>query len=75
MHPVNLVKDAALRLLEDDRQFRAAVQQGIKDADRGEFVEDAEMDARVKRAPLLYDDVCVWAWHIPIVRPKLGPAS
>jgi predicted transcriptional regulator len=52
MHPVNLVKDAALRLLEDDRQFRAAVQQGIKDADRGEFVEDAEMDARVKRAPL-----------------------
>jgi predicted transcriptional regulator len=52
MDRVNLIKNAALRLLEGDRRFRAAVQQGIKEADRGEFVEDAEMDARVKRAPL-----------------------
>lgn len=44
-----LVKDAALRLLEDDALFRAAVRKGIEQADRGEFVEEAEMDARIER--------------------------
>jgi predicted transcriptional regulator len=39
-----LVKDAALRLLEDAR-FRAAVQDGIAQADRGELIEEEEMDA------------------------------
>jgi predicted transcriptional regulator len=33
----------------DDAQFRAAVLQGIEQADRGEFIEEAEMDARVER--------------------------
>ncbi len=47
--PEELVKDAALRLLEDDRRFRAAVRKGIEQADRGEFIEEEEMDARVKR--------------------------
>jgi predicted transcriptional regulator len=47
--PEELVKDAALRLLEDDTRFRAAVRNGIEQADRGEFIEEAEMDARVKR--------------------------
>jgi predicted transcriptional regulator len=42
--PERLVKDAALRLLEDAR-FRAAVREGIEQADRGEFIEEAEMDA------------------------------
>jgi predicted transcriptional regulator len=46
--PEQLVKDAALRLL-DDARFRAAVQKGIEQADRGEFIEEEEMDARVKR--------------------------
>ena len=40
-----MVKDAALRLLEDAR-FRAAVRVGIAQADRGEFIEEEEMDAR-----------------------------
>jgi predicted transcriptional regulator len=40
-----LVKDAALRLLEEDALFRAAVQKGIAQADRGEFIEEDEMDA------------------------------
>ena len=40
-----LVKDAALRLLEEDARFRAAVREGIAQADRGEFIEEAEMDA------------------------------
>jgi predicted transcriptional regulator len=44
-----LVKDAALRLLVDDAEFRAAVRKGLEQADRGEFIEEAEMDARVKR--------------------------
>ena len=34
-----LVKDAALRLLEQDARFRAAVREGITQADREEFIE------------------------------------
>ena len=41
-----LVKDAALRLLQEDIHFRAAVREGIAQADRGEFIEEEEMDAR-----------------------------
>jgi predicted transcriptional regulator len=44
-----LVKDAALRLLQDDSRFRAAVREGVAQADRGEFVEEAEMDARLEQ--------------------------
>ena len=48
--PEELVKDAALRLLENnDVRFRAAVRKGVEQADRGEFIEEEEMDARVKR--------------------------
>jgi predicted transcriptional regulator len=47
--PEELIRDAALRLLEDDTRFRAGVQKGIEQADRGEFVEEEEMDIRVKR--------------------------
>ena len=43
-----LVKDAALRLLEEDARFRAAVREGIAQADRGEFIEE-EMDARLEK--------------------------
>jgi predicted transcriptional regulator len=42
----HLVKDAALRLPEQEARFRAAVQEGIAQADRGEFIEEEEMDAR-----------------------------
>ena len=44
-----LVKDAALRLLEEDARFRAAVREGIAEADRGEFVEEEEMNARLEQ--------------------------
>jgi predicted transcriptional regulator len=44
--PECLVKDAALRLLEEDARFREAVREGIAQADRGEFLEEAEMDVR-----------------------------
>jgi predicted transcriptional regulator len=43
-----LVKDAALRLIEEDSRFRAAVREGIGQADRGELIEEAEMEARVE---------------------------
>jgi len=43
--PEQLLKDAALRLLEEDARFREAVREGIEQADRGEFIEEDEMDA------------------------------
>jgi len=45
----HLVKDAALRLLEQDARFRAAVRDGIAQADRGEFIEEEEMDIRFEQ--------------------------
>jgi predicted transcriptional regulator len=44
-----LVKEAALRLLQEDARFRAAVREGIAQADRGEFIEQEEMDARLEQ--------------------------
>jgi predicted transcriptional regulator len=45
----HLVKRAALRLLERDAGFRVAVHKGIGQAERGEFVPDDEMEARIER--------------------------
>jgi predicted transcriptional regulator len=45
--PERLVKDAALRLLQGDARFRAAVREGTAQADRGEFIEEGQMDARL----------------------------
>lgn len=45
----HLVRDAALRLLDDDVHFRAAVRKGIQQADRGELIEEEEMDTRIER--------------------------
>jgi predicted transcriptional regulator len=44
-----LVKDAALRLLAEDARFRAAVREGVEQADRGLFIEEEEMDARFEQ--------------------------
>jgi len=44
-----LVKDAALRLLQDDTRFREGVERGIAAADDGEFVEHAEVWANVEK--------------------------
>ena len=46
MDPAGLVKNAALELLSRENQFRAAVQEGLAQANRGEFIEEDEMDAR-----------------------------
>ena len=45
----HLVKDAALRLLEEDGRFRAAVRKGIEQANRSEFIEEEEMDVHIER--------------------------
>jgi hypothetical protein len=47
--PAQLVKEAALRLLEDDARFHNAVGQGMQQADQGQLIEEDEMDARVRR--------------------------
>jgi predicted transcriptional regulator len=44
-----LVKEAALRLLREEARFRAAVREGIAQADRDEFIEEEEMDARLEQ--------------------------
>jgi predicted transcriptional regulator len=44
-----LVKDAALRLLQEETHIRAAVREGIAQANRGEFIEEEEMDARLEQ--------------------------
>ena len=40
MDTEQLLLDAAVRLVEEAAQFRAAVREGIAAADRGDFVED-----------------------------------
>jgi predicted transcriptional regulator len=47
--PERLVKDAALRLLQEDARFRAAVREGTAQADQAEFIEEEEMDARLEQ--------------------------
>jgi len=47
--PVSLLKDAALGLLDEDARFRAAVREGVAQADRGEFIEEEEMKNRLER--------------------------
>jgi predicted transcriptional regulator len=44
-----LLKAEALRLLEEEARFRAAVMEGKAYADRGEFIEEEEMDARFEQ--------------------------
>ena len=47
--PAQLVRDATLRWLEEEARFREAVREGIAQADRGEFIDEEEMDARFEQ--------------------------
>jgi predicted transcriptional regulator len=47
--PHQLVIDAALRLIDEDDRFRTGVRKGIEAADRGEVIDQAEMDVRIER--------------------------
>ena len=44
-----LVKDAVLRVVEEDMQFRACVHRGIEQADRGELMNHDDVKARIER--------------------------
>jgi predicted transcriptional regulator len=44
-----VAKEAALRLLQEDEHFRASVRKGLEQANRGQFVEEREMEARIDR--------------------------
>jgi predicted transcriptional regulator len=46
--PDRLVKDVVARYLDEEARFLAAVEKGIAAADRGEFIEEEEMDARLE---------------------------
>ena len=47
--PERLVKNAVLRLIEEEARFRAAVREGIAQADRGEFIEEEDMDSKFEQ--------------------------
>jgi len=47
--PERLVKDVLVRYLDDEARFLAAVEKGIAAAERREFIEEEEMDARIER--------------------------
>jgi predicted transcriptional regulator len=49
MDAQHIVKDAVLRLLEQDARFREGVERGIAAADRREFVEHVEVWANVEQ--------------------------
>jgi predicted transcriptional regulator len=45
-----LVKQAALRLVEEDEQFHADIDEAIKQADRGQLIDHEEVKARIARS-------------------------
>jgi predicted transcriptional regulator len=44
-----LVQDVLTRYLEEETRFLEAVEKGIAAAERGEFIEEEEMDARIEQ--------------------------
>ena len=46
--PERLVSNVVARYLEEEARFLAAIEKGIAAADRGDFIEEDEMDARLE---------------------------
>jgi predicted transcriptional regulator len=46
--PERLVTSVVARYLEEEARFVAAVEKGLAAAERGEFIEEEEMDARLE---------------------------
>ena len=46
--PERVVTNVVARYLDEKVRFLAAIEKGIAAADRGEFIEEEEMDARVE---------------------------
>jgi predicted transcriptional regulator len=49
MSAEGLVKDTVLRLLQEKARIRASVREGIAQANKGELIEEEEMDARLEQ--------------------------
>jgi predicted transcriptional regulator len=47
--PERLVTDLVARYLDEKARFLEVVEKGIAAAERGDFVEEEEMDARLER--------------------------
>jgi predicted transcriptional regulator len=47
-NPERLVQDVVVRYLDVEARFLAAVDKGLAAAERGEFIEEEEMDARIE---------------------------
>jgi predicted transcriptional regulator len=47
--PDRLVQEIVGRTLADDARFREDVQRGLEQADRGDLLDEEEMDDRVQR--------------------------
>lgn len=46
--PDRLVTNVVARYLDEEARFLAAVEKGLAAAERGEFIEEKEMDARLE---------------------------
>ena len=46
--PERVVTNVVARYLDEESRFLAAVEKGIAAAERGEFIEEEEMDARLE---------------------------
>lgn len=46
--PERLATNVVVRYLDEDARFLAAVEKGLTAAERGEFIEEEEMDARLE---------------------------
>lgn len=46
--PDRLVASVVVRYLDEESRFLAAVEKGIQAAERGEFIEEEEMDSRLE---------------------------
>jgi predicted transcriptional regulator len=46
--PERLVASVVAHYLDEEARFLAAVEKGIKAAERGEFIDEEEMDARLE---------------------------
>jgi predicted transcriptional regulator len=48
IEPERLARDVLVRYLDDEGRFLEAVEKGIAAAERGEFIEEEEMAARIE---------------------------
>ncbi len=46
--PEQVVESVVARYLDDEARFLAAIEKGLAAAERGEFIEEDEMDVRVQ---------------------------